>query len=64
MSSSIKVVKQTSLKFKLQAKRSDKGGALLSYMALNKKTKKGDIGIKMKVLIYTGKTYKTFILKT
>jgi len=64
VSSSIKVVKQTSLKFKLQAKSSDNGGALLSYMALNKKTKKGVNGIKMKVLIYTGKTYKTFILKT
>ena len=64
VSSSIKVVKQTSLKFKLQLKRSDNGGALLSYMALNKKTKKGVNGIKMKVLIYTGKTYKTFILKT
>lgn len=64
VTSSINVVKQTALKFKLQAKSSDKGGALLSYMALNKKTKKGVNGIKMKVLIYTGKTYKTFILKT
>ena len=64
VSSSITVVKQTALKFKLQAKSSDNGGAVLSYMALNKKTKKGVNGIKMKVLIYTGKTYKTFILKT
>ena len=64
LTSSITVVKQTVLKFKLQSKRSDKGGALLSYMALNKKTKKGINGIQFKVSIYTGKTFKTYTIKS
>lgn len=64
LTSSISVVKQTVLKFKLQSKRSDKGGALLSYIALNKKTKKGINGIQFKVSIYTGKTFKTYIIKS
>ena len=64
LKSSIKVIKPTALKYKLQAKVNDNGGALLSYMVLNKKTKKGVNGIKIKVLIYTGKKYKTYVLKT
>lgn len=64
LKSSIKVIKPTPLKFKLQAKVNDKEGSLLSYTVLNKKTNKGVNGIKIKVLIYTGKKYKTFILKT
>ncbi|WP_458454473.1 right-handed parallel beta-helix repeat-containing protein [Methanobrevibacter sp.] len=64
LSSSISVVKQTPLKFKLNLKSSDNGGALISYLLLNKKTKKGINGVKLKVLIYTGKTYKTYTLKT
>lgn len=62
--SSIKVVKQTALKFKLYKKNDDKGGSLRTYIVMNKKTKKGINGIKLKVLIYSGKKYKTFILKT
>ncbi len=64
LTSSIKVVKQTALKYKLQSRVNGKGGSLLSYLVLNKKTGKGINGIKIKVLIYTGKTYKTYTLKT
>ena len=64
LKSSIKVIKPTPLKYKLQAKVNDNGGALLSYMVLNKKTKKGVNGIKIKVLIFTGKKYKAYTLKT
>lgn len=62
--SSIKVIKQTALKFKLREKHDDNGGSLRSFVVINKKTKNGVNGIKIKVLIYTGKKYKTFILKT
>ena len=64
LTSSIKVIKQTALKFKLQARTSDRDGAILSYIVSNKKTNKGINGIKIKFLIYTGKKYKTFVLKT
>ena len=64
LTSSITVVKQTALKFKLQSRVVDKGGSLLSYLVLNKKTGKGVNGIKVKVFIYTGKTYKKYTLKT
>ena len=64
LKSSIKVIEPVALKFKLQSRVNDKDGSLLSYMVFNKKTKKGVNGIKIKVLIYTGKKYKTFILKT
>ena len=52
------------MKFKLQARTSDNNGAILSYIVSNKKTNKGINGIKIKFLIYTGKKYKTFVLKT
>ncbi|WP_405307507.1 hypothetical protein [Methanobrevibacter sp.] len=64
LTSSIKVIKQTALKFKLQARTSDKNGAILSYIVSNKKTNNGINGVKIKFLIYTGKKYKTFVLKT
>ena len=64
LTSSIKVIKQTALKFKLQARTSDNNGAILSYIVSNKKTNKGINGVKIKFLIYTGKKYKTFVLKT
>ena len=64
LTSSIKVVKQTPLKFKLKKKVDDNGGSLRSFLVLNKKTKKGVNGIKVKVLIYTGKKYKTYTFKT
>ncbi|MBR4448559.1 hypothetical protein [Methanobrevibacter sp.] len=64
LKSSITVVKQTVLKYKLQSRVNDKGGSLLSYIVLNKKTKKGVNGVKIKCLIYTGKKYKTYVLKT
>lgn len=64
LKSSIKVIKQTQLNFKQLFKTSDADGAILSYIVSNKKTNKGINGIKIKVLIYTGKKYKTYILKT
>jgi len=64
LSSSINVVKQTALKFKLKEKHDDNGGSLRSFLVTDQKTKKGVNGVKIKVLIYTGKNYKTFILKT
>ena len=64
LTSSIKVIKQTALKFKLQARTSDKNGAILSYIVSNKKTNNGINGVKIKFLIYTGKKYKTYVLKT
>jgi hypothetical protein len=64
VTSSIKVIKQTALKFKLKTKVDDNDGSLRSYLVLNKKTKKGVNGIKVKVLIYTGKKYKTYTFKT
>ena len=62
--SSIKVIKQTSLKFKLREKHDDNGGSLRSFVVTNKKTKKGVNGVKIKVYIYTGKKVKTYTLKT
>ena len=64
LKSSIKVIKQTPLKYKLQSRVSDDEGAILSYIVSNKKTNKCINGIKIKVLIYTGKKYKTYVLKT
>ena len=64
LTSSIKVIKQTPLKFKLHKRKNDKGGSLLSYLVYNKKTNKGINGVKIKVLIYTGKKYKTYTLKS
>ena len=62
--STITVVKQTPLKFKLQKRTNGKSGSLLSYLVFNKNTNKGINGVKMKVLIYTGKKYKTYTLTT
>lgn len=64
ISSSITVVKQTPITFKLYKKTDGKDGSLRTYMVMNKKTKKGINGMKIKVLIYTGKTFKTYTLKT
>lgn len=64
LSSSVKVIKQTALKFKLVKRASTKSYALLSYLVLNKKTGKGINGVKLKVLVYTGKKYTSFTLKT
>ena len=64
VSSSIKVIKQTALKFKLVKKASTKTGAILSCLVLKKNTKKGINGIKIKFLVYTGKKVTTFTLKT
>ena len=64
LTSSIKVVKQTPLKFKLKKKIDDKDGSLRSYLVLNKKTNKGVNGIKIKVLFYTGKKYVVYTFKT
>lgn len=63
VSSSIKVVKQTQLKI-FAKKTTMKEAALLSILVMNKKTKKLLNGVKLKLLIYTGKKYKTVFLKT
>ncbi len=62
--SSIKVIKQTPLKFTLKSRVNDNEGSLLSYTVSNKKTNAGVNGVKFKVLIFTGKKYKTYTLKT
>ena len=63
LTSSIKVVKQTAVKFKV-TKKTRKDGASLSITVNNKKTKKPINGVKIKLLIYTGKQYKVITLKT
>lgn len=64
LTSSIKVVKQTAMKFKVK-KKTLKDGASLSITVMNKKTKKPVNGVKVKLLIYTGsKLTKTVTLKT
>ena len=64
VTSSIKVIKPKALKFKLHKRVNDKDGSLISYVVKDKKTKKGVNGIKIKLLIYTGKKVKTVTLKT
>ncbi|WP_406535072.1 right-handed parallel beta-helix repeat-containing protein [Methanobrevibacter sp.] len=61
--SSIKVVKQSPLKFKV-TKATGKDGATVSITVKNKKTNKALNGVKVKVLIYTGKKYTVVTLKT
>lgn len=64
LTSSIKVVKQTAMKFKVK-KKTLKDGASLTITVMNKKTKKRVNGVKVRLLIYTGsKLSKTVILKT
>ena len=62
LKSSITVVKQTPLKYKLIERVSDKTGSILSYVLINKNTNKPINGVKINVLIYTGKKYKTYQL--
>ena len=64
LSSSIKVIKPKALKFKLKKRVNDKGGSLISYVVLDKKTKKGVNGVKINVLMYTGKKVKKITLKS
>ncbi|WP_405316507.1 hypothetical protein [Methanobrevibacter sp.] len=64
VTSYIKVIKPTALKFKVDTRKITKKGALISFQVLNKKTKKGVNGIKVKLMIKDGKKYKTIILKT
>jgi predicted outer membrane repeat protein len=63
LTSSINVIKPTALTFKV-VKKSAKDGATLSITVKNKATKKPVNGVKVKLLIYTGKTYQTVVLKT
>ncbi|WP_406535073.1 hypothetical protein [Methanobrevibacter sp.] len=63
LTSSIKVIKQTTLKIKVK-KKTMANGASLSITVTNKKTKKPVNGVKLTLLIYTGKTYKKITLKT
>ena len=64
VTTSIKVIKPKALKFNLKKKVDDNDGSLRSFLVLDKKTKKGVNGIKIKVLIYTGKKYKAYTFKT
>ena len=64
LTSTVKVIKQTAIKYKLIKRLNGKKASLLSYRVLDKKTGKGINGVKIKVLIYTGKNYKTYTLKT
>lgn len=64
VTSYIKVIKPTSLKFKVYTRKVTKKGTLISFQVLNKKTKKGVNGIKVKLMIKEGKKYKTITLKT
>ena len=64
LKSSITVIKPIALKFKIQYKRDYDGGSIRSYTVMNKKTKKGINGVNVKVLIYTGKKYKSYTLKS
>jgi 5-hydroxyisourate hydrolase-like protein (transthyretin family) len=64
VTTSIKVVKQKAIKFKVNRKTA-KDGASLSITVLDKKTKKHLNGVKVKLLIYSGsKLVRTEILKT
>jgi 5-hydroxyisourate hydrolase-like protein (transthyretin family) len=63
LESSIKVIKQKPLKFKV-TRKTGTDGATLSIHVMNKKTKKPLNGVKVKLQIYTGKKYKTITLKT
>lgn len=63
LTSSIKVIKQTALTIKVK-KKTRVDGASLSITVTNKKTKKPVNGVKLTLLIYTGKTYKKITLKT
>lgn len=63
LKSYINVIKQVNVKFKV-TKKTAKDGASLSIYVLNKKTKKPMNGVKVKLMIYTGKKYKTVTLKT
>ena len=63
ISSSVKVIKQTAIKI-IAVPKNAKDGSALSIIVMNKKTKKFLNGVKLKVLISTGKKYKTVTLKT
>ena len=65
VTSSVKIIKPTELKFKLQQKKyNSKGEVGISYLVSDKKTGKGINGVKFKCLIYTGKKYTTHYLTT
>ncbi len=64
VTSSIKVIKPKALTFKIQKRSDDKKGSLVSFIVKDKKTGKGVNGVKVKLLIYTGKNYVTINLKT
>jgi 5-hydroxyisourate hydrolase-like protein (transthyretin family) len=64
LSSSISVIKPKDLKFKLKNRINDAEGSLISYLVLDKKTGKGVNGVKINMLIYTGKKAKIISLKT
>ena len=64
VTSSIKVIKPTALKFKVNRRESRESESTITFQILNKKTKKGVNGIKVKLMIKSGKKYKTFVLKS
>lgn len=63
LTSSIKVIKPTPLTFKV-TKTTNENGALLSIHVYKKSTQKPINGVKVKLLIYSGKKVKTVVLKT
>ncbi|WP_298521601.1 right-handed parallel beta-helix repeat-containing protein [uncultured Methanobrevibacter sp.] len=63
LTSSISVIKPTQVTFKVKS-ATKKDGSRLSITVYNKATKKQINGVKVKLLIYTGKTYKTVTLKS
>ena len=63
VTSSIKIIKQTALKFAVKS-ISQKEGTTLVILVLKKGTKKFLNGVKLKLLIYTGSKYKTVNLVT
>lgn len=61
--SSINVIKPVKLIYKVK-KKTNTQGTLLSITVYKKSTKKPINGVKLKLLVYTGKKYKTVILKS
>jgi len=64
VTSSLKIIKPKVLKFKVKKRDNSKKGSLITFQILDKKTKRGVNGVKVKLMIYTGKKYKAFILKS
>lgn len=64
ITSYIKVIKPVALKFRVHKRVNNKKGSLITFQVLNKKTKKGVNGVKVKLKIFTGKKFKTISAKS